>query len=84
MLNYRDGTVICRKLGEFLFSKSLQDSTNIVDIINTKNISERELGGLQYLSGYVVVHKLFQKERNSKHYKSSASQEAMAILQTSR
>jgi len=81
-LLYHSSMNICRKLGEFMFSlhkKNREIDSNII----TKSISDRELAGLQYLSGY-VIHKLFSKERNSKNYKSAESQEAMTILQAAR
>lgn len=56
------------------------------DTIQTKSISERELAGFQYLGGY-VIHKLFNKERNSPRYKLPLPKsccEALAILQASR
>ena len=81
-LLYHVSMNICRKLGEYVFSLPKRNSEIEKNVI-TKSISDRELAGLQYLSGY-VIHKLFLKERNSRNYKCVESQEAMAILQAAR
>eukprot|EP00794_Sanderia_malayensis_P015523 gene15523-17106_t len=42
-------------------------------------ISTKEIGGLQYLAGYVVM-KFLKKTRNSSNYKSECSQSLIAVL----
>ena len=49
------------------------------DETKTKNLSKKELAALQYLGGY-VIRNMFKKYRNSKKYKNSDHQQAMALL----
>ena len=46
-----------------------------------KAISDKELGGLQYLSGY-VIYKFLKKTRNSPKYKSDVNQAIIGVLET--
>eukprot|EP00112_Aurelia_sp_Birch-Aquarium-sp1_P002039 Seg1221.17 transcript_id=Seg1221.17/GoldUCD/mRNA.D3Y31 product="hypothetical protein" protein_id=Seg1221.17/GoldUCD/D3Y31 len=45
----------------------------------SKDLCERERGGLQYIGGY-VLHNLHNKYRNGKNWRSTQSQHSMAIL----
>ena len=46
---------------------------------SSKDLRERERGGLQYIGGY-VLHNLHNKYRIGKKWRSTASQHSMAIL----
>ena len=57
------------ELSNVILSKllSVSESESFLDTGNDFNLSEKEMAGLQYLSGY-VFHKLFSKLRKSKRY----------------
>ena len=48
------------------------------DAVLIRNLSDREISGLQDLRGY-VIHNLYKKLRNSKNYKSDGFQQSMAL-----
>ena len=60
-----------------------EDFVNDDQDIITKNLSNEELAGLQYLGGY-VLQKLHKKIKNSKNFMSDESQQILSILEAGR
>ena len=48
--------------------------------IRDQSVTEKEIHGLQYLGGY-VLHNLYRKLKNSKHWKSEDHQQDISILE---
>ena len=67
------------KLGEFIINPKRENQFE--DPIFTWNISDREILGLQYLGGYVILN-FYKKLRNST--KSLEFQQSMALLSACR
>ena len=77
LLPERASNVLCLKFTEFLISPLTKKE--IVEQINTKNLTEKEVEGLKYLGGY-VIRKLFMKLKTTKN-KQETDEQAMQILQ---
>lgn len=70
-------TLISKKLGDKLLA--LYRKPPAGPSLQPLAVSEREMGGLQYISGY-VVGKILKKTRNHKNYKSIECQSIIAVL----
>ena len=57
--------------------------SDIDEEIHIKNLTDREIAGLQYLGGYVLFN-LSKKYRNSKKFKSEFIQQTLAIIHACR
>ena len=77
LLPERASNVLCLKFTEFVISSL--NKKEIVEQINTKNLTEKEVEGLKYLGGY-VIRKLFMKLKTTKN-KQETDEQAMQILQ---
>ena len=71
--------LVVTKLGEFIINPKRENQFE--DPIFTWNISDREILGLQYLGGYVILN-FYKKLRNST--KSLEFQQSMALLSACR
>lgn len=72
-------TLLAKKLGDKILA-FFKNPPKCDPIVKPLEISQRELGSLQYLSGY-VVRKVLKKTKNHKNYKSEESQAIIAVLQ---
>ena len=73
--------VICLKFVELLIASL--NKKEIVENITIKNLTEKEVAGLQYLGGY-VLRKIYMKLKLSEHNKLESNQQAMEILSTAK
>ena len=71
-------TLLATKLADMMIVH-LKELTQKNPKIHCKEVCERELGGLQYIGGY-VLHNLHKKYRNGKNWRSLECQHSMAIL----
>ena len=78
----RSSTMLATKVGEKMFNYFQKLSKKNVDTThsNPSQITDSEIDGLQYLSGYVVKN-LLKKTKNSANYSSPESQGVIAILE---
>ena len=76
LLPERASNVLCLKFTEFVISSLTKKE--IVEQINTKNLTEKEVEGLKYL-GY-VIRKFFMKLKTTKNLQ-EIDEQAMQILQ---
>lgn len=77
----RSSTMLATKVGEKIFNYFQKLSKNVdTTHSNPSQITDREMDGLQYLSGYVVKN-LLKKTKNSANYSSPESQGVIAILE---
>ena len=77
----RSSTMLATKVGENIFNYFQKLSKNVdTTPSNPSQITDREIDGLQYLSGYVVKN-LLKKTKNSANYSSPESQGVIAILE---
>ena len=77
MLSERCSKVLAMKLLDLII-KEHADGSNFEEVVG-RNISERELAGLQYLGGY-VFQRLYKRVRQLPNYRSELSQKIMSLL----
>ena len=70
------------KLADFLLS-SCQKKTKVFTESHQATINDRQLAGLQFLTGY-IIHKIYKSIRNSKKWKSESGQYCLAVLEAAR
>ena len=78
MLSESASKVLTTKLADILLCFKKEKEVDVTTT-STRNISERELSGLQYLGGYVMQN-LYKKIKNSKKYNCEEYQQSMSIL----
>lgn len=71
-------TLMMKKLAEKLFYKYKCPKQTAMP--QPEGITDREIGGLQYLCGY-IVHKFIKKTKNSPQYQSDTNQTALKLLE---
>ena len=76
VLPERASKVVCMKFSELVIT--LLNRKETVDQITTKNLTEKEVEGLEYLGGY-VIRKLFMKLKTVQN-KQESDEQAMQIL----
>ena len=74
--------ILLIKLGDTLYSAHQKQERQLVED-SAYVVSERQLAGLQYLSGY-VIHKLHRKLKNNKRWNTPESQIGIMILEACR
>ena len=74
--------IILIKLADSLYTRHQKKQRKEVEE-TSHNLSDRQLAGLQYLSGY-VIHKLYKKSKNCKAWSSPENQIKQHILKTCR
>ena len=73
---------VATRFGEKLLAHFRREQNELVfnDPTNIKEITEREMGGFQYLAGYVVTS-LINKIKSNKHRDKSELNEQIFVLQ---
>ena len=71
---------VATKFGEKLFANFKRKRNRVVfnDPTKIKQITEREMGGLQYVAGYIVTS-LINKIKSKKHHRDSELNEQMLL-----
>lgn len=77
-LSSKSSKVLAMKLCDVILNHNLTEKI-VEEEIMTRNLSERELFGLQYLGGY-VLQKIYTKLRNSLHYEKEENKQSIAVL----
>jgi hypothetical protein len=70
-------TLLAKKLGDKILAFFKKPPCG--PVLRPQEISQRELGAMQYLSGY-VIRKILKQTKNNKNYNSKESQTIIAIL----
>ena len=80
-LPLQSSTMLASKVGENIMLHFKRSSgSSFSNSTNPTPITDREIGALQYLAGY-VVKKMLKKARNSKNYSSLDNQAVIGILE---